>query len=94
MNLYDVIQFPVLTEKAESLRQNNVYAFVVNSKANKTLVKQAVKEIYGVVPVKINIMNTMAKGKRNKFGIGYKSDNKKAYVYLDKKDKIELFEGV
>ena len=94
MNLYDVINTPVVTEKAEVLRQSNVYIFKVNRSANKNLVKQAIKALYGVTPVKVNILNVIGKSKKNRYGTGYTSGYKKAYVYLNKKDKIELFEGV
>jgi len=94
MNLYDVLKKPMVTEKAEILRASNVYAFEIDMKANKTLVSQAIKKIYGVTPEKVNVASIRPKGKRNKFGIGYKSRRKKAYVFLNKKDKIELFEAV
>lgn len=94
MNLYEVLRRPLVTEKAEVLRAQNIYAFDVNVNANKTLVKQAIKKIYGVTPEKVNITTVRPKGKRNRFGLGYKAWRKKAYVFLNKKDKIELFEGV
>ncbi|MDH4263296.1 MAG: 50S ribosomal protein L23 [Spirochaetia bacterium] len=94
MNLYEVLRKPMVTEKAEVLRSSNVYAFEIDLRANKTLVKQAIKKIYGIIPRKVNIAYIKSKGKRNKFGVGFKSNRKKAYVYLDKKDKIEIFEAV
>ena len=95
MNLYDVIKRPLVTEKAENARQTkNVYMFEVDKRANKTLVKQAVKAIYNVVPEKINVLYKPGKVKRGRFGFGFKSGIKKAYVTLKKDDKIELFEGV
>lgn len=93
MNLYDVIRQPMVTEKAEALRSQNIYAFEIDLKANKTLVKQAIRKIYGFTPEKVNIAYIRPKGKRNKYGVGFKSRRKKAYVFLNKKDKIELFEG-
>ena len=94
MNLYDVLKKPLVTEKAEDLRASNIYAFEIDLRANKTLVQQAIRKIYGVIPVKVNVLHVRAKGKRNKYGIGFKATRKKAYVFLDKKDKIELFEAV
>jgi len=93
MNLYDVIKKPMITEKAEALRANNVYAFEIDQKANKSLVKQAIKKIYGITPERVNITYNPDKLKRNRYGFGVKSGFKKAYVYLNKKDKIEIFEG-
>jgi large subunit ribosomal protein L23 len=94
MNLYEVLRKPMVTEKAEGLRAKNIYAFEIDLRANKTLVKQAVKKIYGVIPEKVNIAHIKPKGKKNKFGVGFKPNRKKAYVFLDKKDKIEIFEAV
>ncbi len=96
MDLYDVIRTPVVTEKAEGMRNDNIFAFEVSPRANKTLVKAAVRKIYGVTPEKVNIVNLPAKEKRNRTGAGYKTGKKKAYVFLSEKDKgkIEIFEGV
>lgn len=94
MNIYDVIKKPIISEKAEDLRNRNIYAFEVNKKAHRDEVKAAIEKIYGVKPEKVNILNVRAKAKSNRFGIGYKSSRKKAYVFLNKKDKIEILEGV
>ena len=93
MNLYDVLRRPIVTEKAEMLREQNIYAFEVDPNANKTLVKQAIRKIYNVTPEGVNIVNTRSKRKRNRIGYGYKSGMKKAYVFLNAKDKIEIFEA-
>lgn len=95
MHVYDVIKRPVLSEKAEYLRESsNIYVFEISSRANKPMVKKSILEIYGVKAKKINIVNLPTKAKKNRYGTGYKTSRKKAYVYLDKKDKIVLFEGV
>ncbi|RME93833.1 MAG: 50S ribosomal protein L23 [Candidatus Hydrogenedentota bacterium] len=94
MNLYDVIIKPILTEKAEGLRQENVYAFEVSRRANKKLVKEAIREIYGITPKKVNILNVPPRKKSNRYGVSYTAAKKKAYVFLDKKDKIDIFESV
>lgn len=94
MDLYDVIRRPIVTEKAEALRKQNCYVFEVAKDANRVLVAQAVRQIYGVVPEKVNIINVKPKPKNNRRGVGYKAGRKKAYVFLKKGDKISLFEGV
>jgi len=93
MNVYDIIKSPIITEKAEVLRARNIYAFRVDLRANKTLVKLAIKKIYGITPDKVNIVTNLPKEKRNRNKIGYSPRTKKAYVFLNKKDKIEIFEG-
>lgn len=94
MNLYDVIKRPLVTEKAEFLREQGIYAFEVDRRANKIQVSQAIKLIYDITPRKVNILNTRAKKKMNRYGVGYKAGNKKAYVILNESDSIQLFEGV
>ncbi|MCS6984210.1 MAG: 50S ribosomal protein L23 [Leptospiraceae bacterium] len=94
MDLYDVIRRPIVTEKAEMLRKQNCYAFEVDPRANKVLVAQAIKQIYGISPLKVNIVNEKPKQKNNRMGIGFRSRRKKAYVFLKPNDKINLFEGV
>lgn len=94
MNLYDVIKKPIVSEKAEGLREKNCYVFEVDLRANKTLVKQAVRKIFGVTPIKVNTVVSRADAKANRYNIGYTKRRKKAYVYLGKDDKIALFEGV
>ncbi len=95
MHVYDILTKPVLSEKTEYLREkSNIYVFEISKRANKPMVKMAIKEIFNVVPRKVNIVNLPAKEKRNRYGIGLTQGKKKAYVYLDKKDKIVLYEGV
>lgn len=94
MNLYDVIKKPLVSEKAERLRTQNCYVFEIDVNANKTLVKQAIRKIFGVTPVKVNTLVSRSDSKTNRFKVGYTNRRKKAYVYLGKNDKIALFEGV
>lgn len=94
MNVYQVIRSPMVTEKAEVLRGQNIFIFEVDLRANKTLIKNAIRKIYGVTPEKVNIAYIKPKEKRNRYGSGFKSKRKKAYVFLNKKDTIPLFEGV
>jgi len=86
-----IIKKPRITEKsgiqAESL---GVYTFEVTEKANKKNIAKAVKEIYKVTPVKVNITNLPAKVVFSRGKTGRKSGVKKAIVYLKKGEKIEF----
>ncbi len=86
-----IIKKPRITEKsgiqAEAL---GVYTFEVTEKANKKNVAKAVKELYKVTPVKVNITNLPAKIVFTRGKTGRKSGVKKAVVYLKKGDKIEF----
>jgi large subunit ribosomal protein L23 len=92
MDYNDVIIKPVLSEKSTDLAEMRKYVFRVSSKANKHLVKKAVKEIFNVEPVSINIINVRGHRKRVRYSYGFTASWKKAIVTLKEGDKIELFE--
>lgn len=85
---------PLVTEKATNLAAENKYLFVVEKSSNKIEVAKAVKAIYGVEPLCVNIINM--KGKRVARGRirGQRKDWKKAIVTLAKGASISIYEGV
>jgi large subunit ribosomal protein L23 len=86
-----IIKKPRITEKSGIQAETmGVYTFEVTEIANKKNVAKAVKEIYKVTPVKVNITNLPAKKVFARGKIGRKSGVKKAVVYLKKGDKIEF----
>lgn len=91
-DLTSVIVSPRITEKAVGQSENNVYAFVVRKDANKYDVRDAIKALYKVTPVKVNIVNK--KPAKRMVGSRGRAKHvkgmKKAYVYLKKGDKINL----
>ena len=92
MNLNQVLLKPVITEKATIISEQNKYVFKVATRANKDQIKEAIKAIYKVEPVKINVVNVRGKERRLRLGTGFTSSWKKAIVTLKDGDKIELFE--
>ena len=94
MDSRDIIKRPVITERSTDLIADKKYTFEVDVKANKTQVKDAVEEIFGVNVEKVNIMNYKGKFKRmGKFG-GYTNKRRKAIVKLTADSKeIEIFES-
>ena len=95
MTAYDVILKPVITETSMDDAQNKKYTFKVAVDANKTQVKLAVEEIFGVEVEKVNIMNVNGKMKRMGRYIGRTAASKKAIVTLTEKSKeIEFFQGL
>ncbi len=92
VRLNDIIISPRITEKAVRLMDKGVYTFEVRKDANKTEVAKAIKDIYGVEPLKVNISKYPSKTKRNfRTGkLGKKSGGKKAIVYLKEGDKISI----
>ena len=92
---YDVILKPVISERSMDEAQNKKYTFKVAKDANKTQVKLALEEIFGVEIEKVNIMNVKGKMKKMGKNVGKTADTKKAIVTLTKKSKeIEFFQGL
>lgn len=91
---YKVLVKPLITEKAADLSELNKYVFAVNPKMNKVEVKKAIRSIYEVDPVAVNIINFS--GKRVNYGriSGQKKAWKKAIVTLKPGDTIQVYEGV
>lgn len=93
--VYDIIIKPVISERSMDDAQLKKYTFKVAKSANKTQVKHAIEEIFGVNVEKVNIMNVKGKVKRVGKSIGRTSDTKKAIVTLtDKSKEIEFFKGL
>ena len=61
---YDVLLRPIITENSMDMAAEKKYAFKVAQTANKTEVRKAVEEIFGVDVAKVNIMNVSGKRKR------------------------------
>ena len=85
---------PFISEKAAVCEAMGMYTFVVANNATKIDIKNAVKEIYGVEPKKVRVMNMEGKKKRQGRRIGRRSDWKKAVVTLPKGQSISIHEGV
>ncbi|HEY4486621.1 MAG TPA: 50S ribosomal protein L23 [Candidatus Paceibacterota bacterium] len=89
-NVAHVILHPRITEKASFITVDGAYTFNISPRANKAAVKKAIQEIYGVTPVRINVMTIPAKKVFVRGRVGMKSSGKKAIVYLKKGDTIEF----
>lgn len=85
-----LIKNPRVTEKASFVSEQNVYTFNVERNANKTEISKAIKALYKVTPVKINIVNIPKKKVVVRGKPGSRGGGKKAMVFLKKGDKIEI----
>lgn len=91
-NPRDIIFSPVVSEKSYDLiEHNNTYTFVVDPRANKTEIKQAVQSIFGVTVTRVNTQNRKGKVKRTGYVTGKRKDIKRALVTLAAGDEIDLF---
>jgi len=94
MTYEQILIEPVLSEKANVLREQGKYVFRVDPRATKLQIKEAVRRLYNVNPVSCNVMVVGGKPKRQRSRPGYTSSWKKAIVRLSKDEKISIFEGV
>ena len=93
MNARQVLIKPVVSEKSYALLAANKYTFRIHPDANKTQVRQAVEEIFGVRVEDVRTANVRSKPKRRGMTCGRTREWKKAVVQLHPDDTIELFEG-
>lgn len=92
---YDIILTPVISEQSMDVAADKKYTFKVATDANKTQVRLAVEEIFGVEVAKVNIMNYDGKVKRMGRNVGRTAAYKKAIVTLTADSKeIEFFQGL
>ena len=96
MNAYDIIKRPVITEQSMADVADKKYVFEVAIDANKTEIKAAVEEIFGVQVAKVNTVRMQGKVKRTgAYPAGRRAAYKKAVVTLTADSKtIEFFEGM
>lgn len=88
---YKIVKMPLITERTTDLQAENKYVFIVDKKANKFQIKEAIEDIYKVSVEKVNVINVPKKKKRYRFNIeGYKSGYKKAIVRLKEGEKIAI----
>jgi large subunit ribosomal protein L23 len=90
----DILLEPVLSEKANLLREDGKYVFRVASAATKIQIKEAVRRLFNVHPISCTVMVVAPKPKRQRGSSGFTASWKKAIVRLPKDEKIGIFEGV
>ena len=89
---HDIILAPVVSEKSYDLiEKNNTYTFVVDPRANKEEIRDAVQKVFGVKVLRVNTMNRKGKVKRTGYKLGKRKDIKRAVVTLADGDSIDLF---
>jgi len=95
MEARDIILKPVLTEKSYDDIALKKYTFLVDTRATRTQVADAVEEIFGVKVEKVNTLRNMGKIKRQGKYSGRRPETKKAFVTLKKGSKsIEFFDSL
>jgi large subunit ribosomal protein L23 len=95
--IYEVLSRPLVTEKTNyqtgKLRQ---YSFEVRPDATRTMVKEAVEQLFDVKVTHVNILNTAGKRsrRRNRRLLIRDAGFKKAIVTLAEGNTLDFLEGV
>ena len=88
--MYDIVRFPIVTEKSTMVSSFRCVIFQVPLDASKPEIRRAVEEVFGV---KVGFVNTsVLKGKVKRFRgrKGRRSDVKKAFVGLAEGYSIDI----
>ncbi len=90
-----IIIRPVVSEKSYGLLDSGVYTFVVDPRASKIEISDAIETIFNVQVAKVNTLNRKGKRKRNRKSqtFGQRPDTKRAIVTLAAGGRIDLFES-
>lgn len=91
-NPRDILLAPVVSEKSYGLLDENKYTFMVDPGANKTEIKIAVEQVFGVKVESVNTINRQGKRRRTRSGVGKRKDTKRAIVTL-RDGTIDIFGG-
>jgi len=88
-----IILRPIISEKSYAQIDHNRYTFEVHPKAHKTVIAQAIEQLFNVTVLNVSTARVKPKPKRRGASAGRTSSWKKAVVELSPSDKIEFFEG-
>lgn len=89
----DILFAPVVSEKSYGLLDQNKYTFKVAPDANKTEIKIAVQQVFGVKVTDVNTFNREGKTRRTRFGMGQRPSFKRAIVTVAEGESIDIFGG-
>ena len=91
MDARDILLRPLITERTTSLMAEGKYVFVVDKRANKIQIADAVHEVFDVKVENVNTVNVKGKRKRMGRSVGKVKRYKKAIVKLAAGETIEFF---
>lgn len=94
----EVLKKPLVTEKISEQNESGKYGFVVDQRANKVQIREAVEKMYGVTVEKVRTMNYLGKEKsrytKTRVISGRKPSFKKAIVQVAEGEIIDFYSGI
>ncbi|MBO6689044.1 MAG: 50S ribosomal protein L23 [Alphaproteobacteria bacterium] len=91
---YDMLLFPIITEKSTLVAEENKIIFRVPLTATKPDIKEAVENLFKVDVTKVNTILVKGKTKRFRGQPGRRSDFKKAIVTLADGQSVDITTGL
>ncbi len=88
---HDIIIKPVVSEKGYANSDRGQYTFVVDPRATKPEIKQAVEAVFKVKVDSVNTLRRRGKVQRYRYGMGKRADTKHAIVTLARGQQIDIF---
>ncbi|MEJ2419994.1 MAG: 50S ribosomal protein L23 [Exilibacterium sp.] len=89
--LFKVLLGPVVSEKSAMAGDSgNQVVFKVVADAVKPEIKAAVEKLFNVKVENVRVLNVKGKTRRTRYGMGKRSDWKKAYVRLEQGQDIDF----
>ncbi len=89
--IYKVLLGPVVSEKSAAVGESsNQVVFKVLPNASKLEIKAAVESLFNAKVESVRVLNVKGKSKRTRYGLGQRSDWKKAYVRLEQGQDIDF----
>ena len=92
MELTNILKSPIVTEKSTNSQALGKYCFLVHLDSNKTQIKKAIEDSYGVKVKSVKIVPVLKKQRLAGRGtlITKRHTGKKAIVTLEKKQSIDF----
>ncbi|MFA6198478.1 MAG: 50S ribosomal protein L23 [Patescibacteria group bacterium] len=91
---FRLVSRPLITEKTAQLGALNKYVFEVPISANRQEVAKAIRSIYNVAPIQVNMLRVSGKSVRYGQSSGITKDWKKAIVTVAAGQTINVQDGV
>jgi large subunit ribosomal protein L23 len=93
-HFYDIIKSPAVTEKGTLVSEHNQIVFNVAADATKPAIKKAVEGLFGVKVKSVNTLVRKGKTRRFRGRAAVLSDVKRAYVTLEKGERLDVTTGL
>ncbi len=88
--IYQVIRYPIISEKSNLVAERHQqFMFEVAPDATKSEIREAVKNIFNVRVLSVQVSNRKGKRKRFKNTMGQQSSRRTAFVRIHADDDID-----